>query len=130
MMKNLSVRTALLGILVTFACMIVFGAGVGVLALGAANQATGRVQQLSATTLLLNDAYKDMTRARAALARAYTTAREVVPGSMPAHLMPPPKPLEIPPGRCSASRPRPRRKSRTRPCAARSPTPRGAMPAR
>ncbi|MGT2459502.1 methyl-accepting chemotaxis protein [Cupriavidus basilensis] len=76
MMKNLSVRTALLGILVTFACMIVFGAGVGVLALGAANQATGRVQQLSATTLLLNDAYKDMTRARAALARAYTTARE------------------------------------------------------
>ena len=29
MMKNLSVRTALLAVLVTFACMIVFGAGVG-----------------------------------------------------------------------------------------------------
>ncbi|MGO4580050.1 methyl-accepting chemotaxis protein [Cupriavidus sp. 2TAF22] len=75
-MKNLSVRTALLAILVTFALMIVFGAVVGVFALGAANQATGRVQQLSASTLLLNDAYKDMTRARSALTRAYASARE------------------------------------------------------
>lgn len=76
MMKNLSVRTALLAILVTFACMIVFGAGVGVLALRAADQATSRVEQLSAGALLLNDAYKDMTRARSALARAYASARE------------------------------------------------------
>ena len=76
MMKNLSVRTALLAVLVTFAFMIVFGAGVGVLALRAADQATGRVQQLCASALLLNDAYKDMTRARSALARAYASARE------------------------------------------------------
>ncbi|MDF3833109.1 methyl-accepting chemotaxis protein [Cupriavidus basilensis] len=75
-MKNLSVRTGLLAILVTFALMIVFGAGVGVLALRAANQTTERVQQIAARTLLLDDAYKDMTRARSALARAYSSARE------------------------------------------------------
>ena len=75
-MKNLSIRTALLAILAAFAAMIVGGGVAGIVALGAANASTERVHTISARCILLNDAYKDMTRARAALTRAYSTARE------------------------------------------------------
>jgi methyl-accepting chemotaxis protein len=44
--------------------------------LDAANASTERVHTISARCILLNDAYKDMTRDRSALTRAYSTARE------------------------------------------------------
>jgi methyl-accepting chemotaxis protein len=75
-MKNLSIRTALLAILAAFAVMIVGGGVAGIVALDAANASTERVHTISARCILLNDAYKDMTRARAALTRAYSTVRE------------------------------------------------------
>ncbi|WP_197387647.1 methyl-accepting chemotaxis protein [Ralstonia pseudosolanacearum] len=75
-LKNTSVRAGLLAILVTFALMIVVGAAVGVLALSKANVSTERVHAISARSMLLNDAYKDMMRARTGLARVYGMLRE------------------------------------------------------
>ncbi|TXD66988.1 HAMP domain-containing protein, partial [Ralstonia pseudosolanacearum] len=75
-LKNTSVRAGLLAILVTFALMIVVGAAVGVLALSTANVSTERVHAISARSMLLNDAYKDMMRARTGLARVYGMLRE------------------------------------------------------
>jgi methyl-accepting chemotaxis protein len=75
-MKNMSIRTALLAILAAFAAMIVGGGIAGIVGLSAANRSTERVHEISARCILLNDAYKDMTRARAALTRAYSTVRE------------------------------------------------------
>ncbi|MBI0331817.1 Tar ligand binding domain-containing protein [Burkholderia plantarii] len=48
----------------------------GIASLHAANGSTSRVHAISARVIRLNDAYKDMTRARSALVRAYSTARE------------------------------------------------------
>ncbi len=75
-LKNTSVRTGLLAILVTFALMIVVGAAVGVLALRTANVSTERVHTIATRSTLLNDAYKDMMRARTGLARVYGMLRE------------------------------------------------------
>ncbi|CAJ0797902.1 Methyl-accepting chemotaxis protein I [Ralstonia condita] len=75
-LKNTSVRTGLLAILFTFAMMIVVGAVVGVLALRITNEATGRVHEISDRSMLLNDAYKDMQRARTGMARVYGALRE------------------------------------------------------
>jgi methyl-accepting chemotaxis protein len=75
-MKNMSIRTGLLAVLVVFAAMIVIGGAAGIVALGAANASTERVHTISARCILLNDAYKDMTRSRSALIRAYSTVRE------------------------------------------------------
>jgi methyl-accepting chemotaxis protein len=76
-MKNVSIRTGLLVILAIFGVMIVAGGMAGVASLRAANRSTDRVHTISARCILLNDAYKDMTRARSALVRAYSSAREV-----------------------------------------------------
>jgi methyl-accepting chemotaxis protein len=75
-MKNTSVRTGLLAILVTFALMIVVGAAVGVLSLRTNNESTGRVHIISDRSMLLNDAYKDMQRCRTGMARVYGALRE------------------------------------------------------
>ncbi len=75
-LKNTSVRTGLLAILTAFALMIVVGALVGVLALRTTNDATARVHAISERSMLLNDAYKDMQRARTGMARVYGTLRE------------------------------------------------------
>ncbi|WP_414441915.1 methyl-accepting chemotaxis protein [Burkholderia sp. 22PA0106] len=75
-MKNVSIRTGLLFILALFGTMIVVGGVAGVVSLHAANHSTNRVHAISSRVILLNDAYKDMTRARSALVRAYSTARE------------------------------------------------------
>ena len=75
-LKNTSVRTGLLAILAAFALMIVVGALVGVLALRTTNDATARVHVISERNMLLNDAYKDMQRARTGMARVYGTLRE------------------------------------------------------
>ncbi|WP_432241093.1 methyl-accepting chemotaxis protein [Herbaspirillum robiniae] len=75
-MRNLTVRFSLMSALALFSCMIVVGAGVGIFALGRANQATEYVHQLAQRTLVINDAYKDTTRTRAAQTRVYATAME------------------------------------------------------
>ncbi|MFJ3047146.1 methyl-accepting chemotaxis protein [Herbaspirillum chlorophenolicum] len=75
-MRNLTVRFSLMGALALFSCMIVVGAGVGIFALGRANQSTEFVHQITERTLLVNDAYKDTTRTRSALTRAYANLKE------------------------------------------------------
>ncbi|TWC71410.1 methyl-accepting chemotaxis protein [Herbaspirillum sp. SJZ099] len=75
-MRNVTVRFSLMGALALFSCMIVVGAGVGIFALGRANQATEFVHLIAERTLLVNDAYKDTTRTRSALTRAYANLKE------------------------------------------------------
>jgi len=75
-LKNTSVRAGLLAILITFALMIVVGAAVGVIALRTTNAATERVHDISDRSMLLNDAYKDMQRARTGMSRLYSVLRE------------------------------------------------------
>lgn len=70
-MQNVTVRFSLMSALCLFSFMIVFGAVVGVLALGRANESTLLSHDISARALIINDAYKESTRTRAALARAY-----------------------------------------------------------
>ena len=74
-MKNVSIRHGLLATLVIFGLMIVFGAVLGVSQLSAASDSAQRIHLVSSRALLLNDAYKDMTRARSALTRAYSSAK-------------------------------------------------------
>ncbi len=75
-MRNLTVRFSLMSALALFSIMIVVGAGVGIFALGRANQATDFVHQLAQRTIVINDAYKDTTRTRAAQTRVYATLME------------------------------------------------------
>jgi hypothetical protein len=74
-MNNVSIRHGLLATLVIFGLMIVFGAALGVSQLSAASESAERIHLVSSRALLLNDAYKDMTRARSALTRAYSSAK-------------------------------------------------------
>ncbi|MBV8623868.1 MAG: Tar ligand binding domain-containing protein, partial [Herbaspirillum sp.] len=75
-MRNLTVRFSLMSALALFSVMIVVGAGVGIFALGRANQATEYVHEITERALLINDAYKDTTRTRAAHSRIYSTLME------------------------------------------------------
>jgi len=75
-MNNLSIRHGLLATLVVFGLMILFGAALGVTELRAASGASERIHVVATRALLINDAYKDMTRARSALTRAYSSAKE------------------------------------------------------
>src|SRR5450830_506970 len=75
-MRNVTVRFSLMSALVLFACMIIVGAAVGVFALGRANDSTILVHDVSSRVLGINDAYKDTTRTRAALTRAYSALKE------------------------------------------------------
>nr|WP_198982158.1 methyl-accepting chemotaxis protein [Herbaspirillum sp. ASV7] len=75
-MRNLTVRFSLMSALALFSIMIVVGAGVGIFALGRANQATEYVHEITERALLINDAYKDTTRTRAAHSRIYSTLME------------------------------------------------------
>jgi methyl-accepting chemotaxis protein len=75
-MRNVTVRFSLMGALALFAFMIVFGAAVGIFALGRANDSAIMVHDVSSRTLVINDAYKDTTRSRAALTRAYSALKE------------------------------------------------------
>lgn len=86
-LKNTSVRTGLLAILVTFALMIVVGAAVGVLALRTANVSAERVHTIATRSTLLNDAYKDMMRARTGLARVYGMLRENPGAPLPSNAL-------------------------------------------
>jgi methyl-accepting chemotaxis protein len=55
--------------------MLVVGAALGIFALRHANQAMATMHQVSTQVITINDAYKDTTRTRSALIRAYTTVK-------------------------------------------------------
>jgi methyl-accepting chemotaxis protein len=76
LLNNLSVRALITSLLTLFASMLVLGAALGVLALRSNNESTALARAVSSRVILVNDAYKDTTRARSALTRAYTTVRE------------------------------------------------------
>jgi methyl-accepting chemotaxis protein len=76
-MRNITVRFSLMGALALFAIMIVIGAAVGVFTLGRTNASTMVVHEIALRVFAVNDAYKDTTRTRAALTRAYTALKEV-----------------------------------------------------
>ncbi|AXE92353.1 methyl-accepting chemotaxis protein [Paraburkholderia terricola] len=75
-MRNLTIRHSLLAVLVVFAGMILFGGVVGVLTLGRSNDNARLLHEIASQEVLVNDAYKDTTRTRAALTRAYSALKE------------------------------------------------------
>ncbi|PRY08189.1 methyl-accepting chemotaxis protein [Paraburkholderia sp. BL25I1N1] len=75
-MRNVSVRKSLLAIFVIFATMILFGGVLGVTTLSRANANLARIHQIATQEILVNDGYKDSTRTRAALTRAYSALKE------------------------------------------------------
>lgn len=75
-MRNLTVKNSLLAVLIVFAAMIMFGGVVGVVALGRSNQNAQQLQEIATQEILANDGYKDSTRTRAALTRAYAALKE------------------------------------------------------
>ena len=75
-MKNITVRTSLLAVLLLFTAMILVGAALGIFALRQANQAMDTMHRVSSQVMTINDAYKDTTRTRSALTRAYTTVKD------------------------------------------------------
>ncbi|HXZ07114.1 MAG TPA: methyl-accepting chemotaxis protein [Paraburkholderia sp.] len=75
-MRNITVRSSLLAVLVLFAAMILFGGVVGVVALNHANVNAKRLHEIARQAILVNDGYKDTTRTRSALVRAYSALKE------------------------------------------------------
>jgi methyl-accepting chemotaxis protein len=75
-MKNITVRNSLLAVLVSFTAMIIVGAALGLFALRQANVAMESMHDLSEQVIVINDAYKDTTRTRSAMVRAYTTLKD------------------------------------------------------
>jgi hypothetical protein len=70
-MKKLTVRFSLMASLGLFAIMLAVGAALGVVTLQRANHGLSLVQQLGMETQAINDVYKDTTRTRSAMIRAY-----------------------------------------------------------
>jgi methyl-accepting chemotaxis protein len=75
-MRNMTVRASLLAVLVVFGMMVLIGGLAGVLSLGNANANAQRLHEIARQTILVNDAYKDTTRTRSALVRAYSALKE------------------------------------------------------
>lgn len=75
-MRNMKVRTALLAVLSVFAVMMITGGVMSVVALRNANTDARRLHEIASQTILVNDAYKDSTRTRSALVRAYSALKE------------------------------------------------------
>ena len=75
-MKNVTVKTSLLGVLVLFAVMLVVGAGLGIFSLQQSNRSIAEVHQIASQVITINDAYKDTTRTRSALTRGYAALKE------------------------------------------------------
>ncbi|QET06057.1 HAMP domain-containing protein [Cupriavidus pauculus] len=75
-MQNVSIRHGLLATLAIFGLMLVLGAALGVLELRESKSSLERAHLVASRALLLNDAYKDMMRARSALTRAYSSSKE------------------------------------------------------
>jgi methyl-accepting chemotaxis protein len=75
-MKNITIRFSLMASLGLFAVMLVIGAGLGVFTLQRSNSALALAYGLNADTQAINDIYKDTTRTRSAMVRAYTDFKE------------------------------------------------------
>ena len=75
-MPKLTVRFSLMAALSLFAIMLVIGAALGVFTLNRANGGLARIHAIAAATQDINDVYKDTTRTRSALTRAYSEAKE------------------------------------------------------
>jgi methyl-accepting chemotaxis protein len=75
-MKNLSIRFTLMTTLFLFTVMLLAGAGLGMMSLQRANEGLAQVQAIAVQTTLINDVYKDASRARSSLTRVYADARE------------------------------------------------------
>ncbi|MHB9837038.1 methyl-accepting chemotaxis protein [Paraburkholderia terrae] len=75
-MRNITVRTSLLALLVVFATMILLGGVVGIGALKITNGNAQNLRDMARQTILVNDAYKDTTRTRSAMVRAYSALKE------------------------------------------------------
>jgi methyl-accepting chemotaxis protein len=75
-MKNITVRSSLLGVLLLFTAMLLIGAGLGMYAIHKSNQSIALVHEVSSQVILINDSYKDTTRVRTALMRGYSALRE------------------------------------------------------
>ena len=66
----------MLAVLVLFASMILLGGSMGILSLRSANADAARLHEIASQTRLVNDGYKDSTRTRSALVRAYSALKE------------------------------------------------------
>jgi methyl-accepting chemotaxis protein len=75
-MKSVTVRASLLAVLLSFTAMLVVGAALGIFALRQANQAMSTMYDINVQVITINDAYKDTTRTRSALVRAYGTIKD------------------------------------------------------
>ena len=75
-MNNVTVRASLMGVLLLFTAMLLAGAGLGIYAIKQSNQTIALVHEVSSQVILINDSYKDTTRVRTAMMRAYTALME------------------------------------------------------
>ncbi|EJL85758.1 methyl-accepting chemotaxis protein [Herbaspirillum sp. CF444] len=75
-MKNLTMRSSLIAVLLSFALMLFVGAMAGLFTLGRANNAQQLLSQISSQTVLINDAYKNAMRIRVVLLSAYAALKE------------------------------------------------------
>ncbi|WP_083893497.1 methyl-accepting chemotaxis protein [Herbaspirillum sp. B65] len=75
-MRDITVRTSLTAVLLSFAAMLVIGAAAGLFSLGRANDAQQSLNRMSAQTVLINDAYKNAMRIRVVLLAAYAALKE------------------------------------------------------
>ncbi|ALK97598.1 chemotaxis protein [Massilia sp. WF1] len=75
-MKKLTVRFSLMATLALFSVMLLLGAFAGIVTLQRADQAMSLMHRLGAETQAINDVYKDTTRTRSAMIRAYAEAKE------------------------------------------------------
>ena len=75
-MKNLTMRFTLMATLGLFTAMLIAGAGLGMLSLQRDNAGLAQVRALAAQTTEINDVYKDASRVRSSLTRAYADTKE------------------------------------------------------
>ncbi|QGZ40899.1 methyl-accepting chemotaxis sensory transducer with TarH sensor [Pseudoduganella flava] len=79
-MPKLSVRLTLMASLCLFAAMIAIGAALGVFMIKRSNEALSLVQDIALETQAINEVYKDTTRARTSLNRAYSELKDGAQG--------------------------------------------------
>ncbi|TWI61233.1 methyl-accepting chemotaxis sensory transducer with TarH sensor [Pseudoduganella lurida] len=75
-MSKLTVRFSLMAALSLFAVMIALGAALGVLMISRSNNALALVQGIALETQAINDVYKEATRVRSSVNRAYSELRD------------------------------------------------------
>ncbi|WP_338770153.1 methyl-accepting chemotaxis protein [Massilia sp. METH4] len=79
-MPKLTVRFSLMAALCLFTAMIAIGAALGVFMINRSNHALSLVQDIATETQAINEVYKDTTRARTSLNRAYSESKEGAQG--------------------------------------------------